>query len=114
MYFEPWQVFLVGCIVGTLISFIVLTLIIINTIGRIGIKGIHFHEVSNNPNIEDLIENSEDQDDVDLLARLSFVLSHHGLMSQNDIDFVSGNISIDDWKKIADEEFGDDEDSEDV
>ena len=33
-------------------------------------------------------------------------------MSQNDIDFVSGNISIEDWKNIADAEFGDDEDSE--
>ena len=112
MYFEPWQVFLVGCIVGTLISFIILTLIIINTIGRIGIKGIHFHNLSSEPNIVDLNNVPGDQDDVDLLARLSFVLSHHGLMSQNDIDFVSGNISIEDWKNIADAEFGDDEDSE--
>lgn len=114
MYFESWQVFLVGCIVGTLISFIILTLIIINTIGRIGIKGVHFNNLSSEPNIVDFNNVPGDQDDVDLLARLSFVLSHHGLISQNDIDFISGNISIEIWKKVADEEFGDDEDSEDA
>lgn len=113
MYFEPWQVFLVGCIVGTLISFIILTLIIINTIGRIGIKGVHFHNLSDEPAPDDFNNAPDDQDNVDLLARLSFVLSHHGLISQNDIDFISENISMETWKNIADEEFGDDEDSED-
>lgn len=102
MYFEPWQVFLVGCIVGTLISFIVLTIIIINTIGRVGLRSITVHH----PSIDD------DEDDIN--AKLSYVLFTKGFISQADIDFMLEKISFEDWQKALTDEIKDEEkDNED-
>lgn len=101
MVLEPWQVFLGGCLIGALISFIVLTALIVNTIGRIGIKGIHLQNLNNDDFEEDT---DEEQSEADLLARLSFILLSRGLITDDDIDFMKDNISFDEWKHKIDKE----------
>lgn len=102
MYLEPWQVFLGGCVIGTLISFIVLTVLIINVIGRIGIKGIKFSDIS-----------GSDMNDTDLVAKLSFILLARGVVTQDDLDFMTEKISFREWKDTVDitvEDIDDDKD----
>lgn len=98
MYVEPWQVFLGGCVIGTLISFIVLTVLIINTIHKIGIKSIPFHT------LEDQFDDEENSNDTDLLAKLSFILLNRGCISDDDVDFMMDHITFEEWKKLVEAE----------
>jgi hypothetical protein len=98
MYVEPWQVFLGGCVIGTLISLIVLTILIVNTIHKIGIKSIPFHT------LEDQFDNEEDSNDTDLLVKLSFILLNRGCISDDDVDFMMDHITFEEWKKLVEAE----------
>lgn len=106
MYLEPWQVFLGGCVIGTLISFIVLTVLIINTIGKFGIKGVKFQDISELPNKEEDEEElpTESKNEVDLLAKLSFILLNRNCITQDDVDFMLENITFEEWKHLIEKE----------
>lgn len=104
MYFEPWQVFLVGCIVGTLISFIILSIIVINTIGRIGFRGIHIQY----PQTQAQAEQKEPKDkENDINAKLSYILFTRGFITQSDIDFMLDKITFDEWEEALSTEIDD-------
>lgn len=109
MYFEPWQVFLVGCIVGTLISFIVLSIIIVNTIGRIGFRGITIQP----PQAQTPPQNEPQKDETDVNAKLSYILFTRGYISQADIDFMLDKINFEAWQKSLNEEIEDLKNKED-
>lgn len=100
MYLESWQVFLGGCVIGTLIAFIVLTIIVLNAINRIGIRGIHVQMPSgNNPP-----EEPESNDDSDLVAKLSFILLNRGWITDDDMEFMMNHITYDEWKESIEHE----------
>jgi len=106
MYLEPWQVFLGGCVIGTLISFIVLTSIIIRLLGKIGLNGIRFED-SSNKNRED-VEN-------DLVAKICFILLAKGYFDEIDNDFMLDKVPFNLWKEHVEEELDaleEDEDSD--
>lgn len=106
MYLESWQVFLGGCVIGTLISFIVLTTIIINVIGKIGIKGIKFHNITEVDEDYEEDEDDESTEEIDLLAKLSFILLNRGCISQEDVEFMMDHITFEEWKHFIEKEIG--------
>ena len=105
MYLEPWQIFLGGCVVGTLISRIVLFILIVNTLKKLGVNGIHIHDISELPKF-DTGNDAEGEDDPepDLLAKLSFILLNRGCITDDDMDFMTETITFDEWKKRVESE----------
>ena len=106
MYLAPWQVFLGGCVIGTLISFIVLTVLIINTIGKFGIKGVRFQDISeiSGDDKEEEELRTDSKNEVDLLAKLSFILLNRNCITQDDVDFMMENITFEEWKHLIEKE----------
>ena len=98
MYLEPWQVFLGGCVIGTLISFIVLTALIFNLIERIGIRGIRIQE---NPKPES-----------DLISKLCFILMAKGYIDDVDNDFMLDKTTFNDWKEHVEKQLAESEDED--
>ena len=105
MYLEPWQIFLGGCVIGTLISLITLSVLIVNFIGKIGLKGIQIqhHQASAPP---------DTSDETDLVAKLSYILLTRGFLSDSDIEFMGDHISYDEWKKLLEQEIDEMESSD--
>lgn len=93
MYLEPWQVFLGGCVIGTLISFIVLTAFLIKMIGQIGIKGIRISE-----------QEDKDKVETDLISKLCFILLAKGYLDDIDNDFMLDRVAFNLWKEHVEEE----------
>lgn len=102
MYLAPWQVFAGGCVVGTLIALIVLTTIVIRIIGKLGIGGVRISSS----------EDSEHRDSVDLTAKLSYILLQRDLISDKDIEFISGKIDAEAWREALDKEMEAEDDTE--
>ncbi len=102
MYLAPWQVFAGGCVVGTLIALIVLTTIVIRIISKLGIGGIRISSS----------EDSEHHDSVDLTAKLSYILLQRDLISDKDIEFISGKIDAEAWREALDKEMEAEENTE--
>lgn len=100
MYLEPWQVFLGGCVIGTLISFIVLTLLVMNLINKIGVKGIHIQQIVDSSADEEEKNSSE----LDILTKLSFILLNRGCISDDDVEFMMDHITFEEWKKLVEAE----------
>lgn len=98
MYIESWQIFLVGCVIGTLISFIVLSAFIIRTIGRIGFRGIKFEE-ENKQSKKESIENIN----AELISKLCFILMAKGYLDEVDNEFMTDKIDFNDWKSHVEE-----------
>lgn len=90
MYLAPWQVLLLGCIIGTLISFIVLTLILVQILGRIGIKGL---QTDRSHKVE-----------VDLIGKICLILLAKGYFDEMDNNFMLDKVSFNDWKEHVEEE----------
>ena len=100
MYLAPWQIFLVGCIVGIFISLIVLITLIMRNIGNIRVSKSLMPEDE-----ESTTANSpEDKSVTDLIAKLSFILLNRGCISQDDIDFMMEHITFEEWKKAIEDE----------
>jgi len=104
MYLEPWQVFLGGCVIGTLISFIVLTAFLIKMIGQIGVKGIRISD-------SDLKSKYEDVEQ-DLVAKLCFILLAKGYLDEMDNDFMLDKVAFNSWKEHIEEQLAELEDEE--
>lgn len=100
MYLEPWQVFLGGCVIGTLISFIVLTLLAMNLINKIGVKGIHIQQIMDSSADEE----EENSSELDILTKLSFILLNRGCISDDDVEFMMDHITFEEWKKLVETE----------
>lgn len=94
MYIAPWQVFAGGCVIGTLISFIVLATIIFRAIGKIG-----FIKMQNDVQRQ---SNSSDT-----LSKLVFILLTKGFLSDADNYFMLDKISFKEWKESIEKEFAD-------
>lgn len=109
MYLAPWQIFLVGCIVGIFISLIVLITLIMRNIGNI--------MVSKSPMPEDkestADNSSADKSVTDLIAKLSFILLNRGCISQSDVDFMMEHISFEEWKQSIEDEISELEQAKD-
>jgi len=114
MYLESWQVFLGGCVVGTLISLIVLFVFVVNMLNRFGVKAIQIHDVSENADTGD--EEVEDvgfDEEADLLAKLSFILSTRGYLTDDDMKFMMDQITFDEWKEVITAEIDEMESNQD-
>lgn len=82
MYLQSWQIFLLGCVIGGFISFLVLSIAVVRFLERIGM----------NPK-------SKDEKTIDLIARLNYVLLAKKIINDTDIQFLLEKISYDDWKQ---------------
>lgn len=94
MYIAPWQVFAGGCVIGTLISFIVLSTIIVRMIGRIG-----FMKLQNDTQPQSRSN--------DLVSKLVFILLTKGFLSDADNYFMLDKMSFTEWKESIEKEFVD-------
>lgn len=104
MYLEPWQVFLGGCVIGTLISFVVLTAIIVNVLGKIGFNGIRIEENS---------KKSEVDVEHDLISKICFILLAKGYFDEVDNDFMLDRVSFNLWKNHVEEQLEEQEQEDD-
>lgn len=94
MYIAPWQVFAGGCVIGTLISFIVLSTIIFRAIGKIGFIKMQ-NEVQRQSNSSDIV------------SKLIFILLTKGFLSDADNYFMLDKMSFTEWKESTEKEFAD-------
>lgn len=90
MYIAPWQVFLMGCIIGTLISLIVITCILAQLLGKFGIKSVQ----------SDTAKTIE----ADLIGKMCFILLAKGYLDEVDNDFMVDRVSFSEWKDHVEKE----------
>lgn len=93
MYLQPWQVFALGCVIGTLISFIILSTIILRIVGRAGVRQMQTQQAS------------QPQHDLglDLISKLCFILLARKVIDEVDNDFMLDKVAFNDWKNHIDE-----------
>lgn len=90
MYLQPWQVFALGCVIGTLISFILLSTIILRIVGKAGVRQMQIQQPQRDPG-------------VDLISKLCFILLARKLIDEVDNDFMLDRIDFNSWKNHIDE-----------
>ena len=83
MYLQPWQIFLLGCIVGIVISYVLLCIMA----ARSNIQ----------PRIMQKPNNSDKA--VDLIAKLNYILLLKNVLTPEDMQFMLDNMTYEDWKK---------------
>ena len=81
MYLQSWQIFILGCLLGIVISFIVIVVMIFRNIG-----------------FNDKLSN-KDNKMLDLIAKLDYVLIARKLITQADTDFILDKITFSEWRK---------------
>lgn len=83
MYLQSWQIFALGCIVGIVISYIMLCIMA----SRSTIQ----------PRIVQAPNNSDKA--VDLIAKLNYILLLKNILTPEDTQFMLDNMTYEDWKK---------------
>jgi len=92
MYLQPWQVFALGCVIGTLISFILLSVIILRIVNNAGVRQIQFQQ-----------QQSQHNPGVDLISKLCFILLARKVIDEVDNDFMLDKVAFNTWKTHIDE-----------
>lgn len=83
MYLQSWQIFALGCIVGIVISYILLCI------------------MASRSNIQPRIVQAPSKSDkaVDLIAKLNYILLLKNVLTPEDTQFMLDNLTYEDWKK---------------
>ena len=93
MYLQPWQVFAMGCVIGTFIAIVVLSTIIVRIIGRAGVHFIEYQQP----------QPPQRDPGVDLISKLCFILLARQLIDEVDNDFMLDKVAFNDWKNHIDD-----------
>lgn len=95
MYLQSWQIFLLGAIFGVFIAVLAGVLIIFALAKRYGVNKVELRNAG---------ESEDGTSAVDLVFKLTYIMYRLGLISENDMHFLTGELEEADWEKTLKKE----------